>query len=148
MSRLFLFASLSIVLAVGVMLAGCSNQPSNQPAAQPDAAQDEPAATGHENHEGHDHQGSAHSEHDASGHAEHADHTGHSQHADALAKLSPADRELAEKQETCPVSGEALGAMGKPYKVTVQGREVFLCCQGCEAEIKKNPEKYLAKLPQ
>jgi len=145
MSRLFLFASLSIILAVGVMLAGCSNQPSNQPAAQPDAAQDEPAATGHE---GHDQQGSAHSNHDASGHAEHSDHAGQSQYAEALAKLSPADRELAEKQETCPVSGKPLGSMGTPYKVTVQGQEVLLCCQGCEAEIKNDPEKYLAKLSE
>jgi Cu(I)/Ag(I) efflux system membrane fusion protein len=38
--------------------------------------------------------------------------------------------------------------MGTPYKVTVQGREVFLCCPGCEAKIKGDPEKYLAKLPE
>ena len=70
------------------------------------------------------------------------------EYAAALAELSAADRVLAQKQKTCPVSGGPLGAMGKPYKVTVKGREVFLCCRGCEAEIKKNPEKYLAKLPK
>lgn len=64
----------------------------------------------------------------------------------AMAKLSPSDRALAEEQEICPVSGEPLGSMGTPYKVTVEGREVFLCCSGCEAEIKNNPEEYLAKL--
>ena len=142
MSRLFLFASLSIVLAVGMMLAGCSNQ---QPAAQPDAAQDEPAATDHNEHEGHDHGDSAHGGHEA---PEHADHSGHGQYAEAMAKLSPADRALAEKQEVCPVSGEPLGSMGTPYKVTVQGQEVLLCCPGCEAEITNNPEKYLAKVSQ
>jgi len=49
-----------------------------------------------------------------------------------LAKLSPEDRALAEKQKTCPVSGEPLGSMGVPYKLTVQGRDVLLCCPGCE----------------
>jgi Cu(I)/Ag(I) efflux system membrane fusion protein len=57
---------------------------------------------------------------------------------EALAKLSPEDRALAEKQKVCPVSGKALGAMGTPYKVTVQGRDVLLCCSGCESKIKAN----------
>lgn len=65
----------------------------------------------------------------------------------ALASLSPEDRAVAEKQKTCPVSGEPLGSMGTPYKVTVQDREVFLCCDGCEEEIKAHPDQYLAKLP-
>ena len=41
--------------------------------------------------------------------------------AEALAKLDPADQELAKKQKTCPVSGEPLGSMGTPVKVTVEG---------------------------
>ena len=53
---------------------------------------------------------------------------------------------MAEKQQTCPVSGKPLGSMGVPYKVEVKGRTVFLCCPGCEEEIKANPDKYLAKL--
>jgi len=63
-----------------------------------------------------------------------------------IAELSEADRALAEKQKVCPVSGEPLGSMGKPVKVEVKGRTVFLCCGGCEAELKKDPDKYLAKL--
>ena len=63
-----------------------------------------------------------------------------------LAKLSPQDRALAEKQKVCPVTGEALGSMGVPYKVTLQGQIVFLCCEGCEAKLRKNAEQYLAKL--
>lgn len=63
-----------------------------------------------------------------------------------LAELSPADRALAEKQKVCPVSGEPLGSMGKPVKVSAKGRTVFLCCDGCEESIKKDPDKYLAKL--
>ncbi|HBO44413.1 MAG TPA: hypothetical protein DD670_10870 [Planctomycetaceae bacterium] len=66
----------------------------------------------------------------------------------ALAKLSPEDRALAEKQKVCPVSGDLLGSMGVPYKVTVEGRDVMLCCPGCEKAIKEDPEKYLAKLPE
>jgi hypothetical protein len=65
-----------------------------------------------------------------------------------LAELSPEDRAAAEAQRVCPVSGELLGEMGKPVKITVKGRTVFLCCSGCEDEIQKNPDKYLAKLPK
>jgi Cu(I)/Ag(I) efflux system membrane fusion protein len=63
-----------------------------------------------------------------------------------LAELSVEDRELAKKQRICPVSGEVLGAMGKPIKITIKGKTVFLCCDGCEKELKENPDKYLAKL--
>jgi YHS domain-containing protein len=63
-----------------------------------------------------------------------------------LAELSVEDRELAQKQRVCPVSGELLGAMGKPFKTTVKGKTVFLCCEGCEHDLKENPDKYLAKL--
>jgi YHS domain-containing protein len=65
---------------------------------------------------------------------------------EALAALSEADRAAAEKQQVCPVTGKPLGAMGKPYKVEVKGQTVFLCCDGCEDELKKDPDKYLAKL--
>lgn len=64
----------------------------------------------------------------------------------ALAKLPPEDRKLAETQRVCPVSNEPLGSMGVPVKVTVKDRVVFLCCGGCEEELKKNADKYLAKL--
>jgi YHS domain-containing protein len=63
-----------------------------------------------------------------------------------LTELDEADRKAAEKQETCPVSGEKLGSMGKPYKVTVKGRTFFLCCDGCLPELNAHPDKYLKKL--
>ncbi len=69
------------------------------------------------------------------------------EHTEALAELSSEDRTAVSKQKTCPVSGGPLGGMGKPYKVTVKGRDVFLCCQGCEGAITDDPDKYLAKLP-
>jgi Cu(I)/Ag(I) efflux system membrane fusion protein len=63
-----------------------------------------------------------------------------------LAKLSPADRTLAEKQKVCPVTDALLGSMGVPSKVTVKGRTVFLCCDGCAEKLNRNADKYLAKL--
>ena len=63
-----------------------------------------------------------------------------------LAKLDATDRKLAEKQKVCPVSGELLGSMGKPHKVTLQGRTVFLCCPGCEEELRANADEYLKKV--
>jgi hypothetical protein len=65
---------------------------------------------------------------------------------EGLAELPEADRALAEKQEVCPVSGGPLGSMGKPVKITVKGKTLFLCCAGCEPKINKDPDKYLAKL--
>jgi hypothetical protein len=67
--------------------------------------------------------------------------------ADALARLAPADRALAARQKTCPVTGEPLGSMGTPVRVEVAGRTVFLCCRGCVADLQANPERYLSKLP-
>ena len=65
---------------------------------------------------------------------------------EAFAALSEADRAAAEKQHVCPVTDKPLGTMGKPYKVQVKGQTVFLCCDGCEEELQKDPDKYLAKL--
>lgn len=57
--------------------------------------------------------------------------------------------------DTCPVTGEKLGSMGKPidylYKYkTADGKErvrlVRFCCSACPATFKKDPEKYLKKI--
>jgi Cu(I)/Ag(I) efflux system membrane fusion protein len=61
--------------------------------------------------------------------------------------LSAADRVLASRQKVCPVTDEPLDSMGGPVRVDVGGRTVFVCCKGCEAPLRKSPEKYLAKLP-
>jgi membrane fusion protein, copper/silver efflux system len=52
------------------------------------------------------------------------------------------------RQKVCPVTGEPLGSMGPPVRVTVEGRVIFLCCKGCEPELRRNPRKYLAKVPE
>jgi hypothetical protein len=55
---------------------------------------------------------------------------------------SEADRDAAIRQSICPVSGKPLGSMGKPIKINVQGRDVFLCCSGCEDSLREEPQKY------
>lgn len=66
----------------------------------------------------------------------------------ALSELPAGDRRLAETQRECPVSGMPLGSMGVPIKVVVQGRTVFICCEGCRESLLAEPTKYLAKLDQ
>ncbi|NQU24467.1 MAG: efflux RND transporter periplasmic adaptor subunit [Candidatus Nealsonbacteria bacterium] len=64
----------------------------------------------------------------------------------ALAKLSEEDRALAKRQRICPVTDARLGSMGTPPKVDVNGRTVFICCEGCREPLLEEREKYLAKL--
>ncbi len=47
---------------------------------------------------------------------------------------------------TCPVSGDKLGGMGKPYVFVYQGQEVKLCCPDCKKDFDKDPAKYIAKI--
>jgi YHS domain-containing protein len=63
-------------------------------------------------------------------------------------ELSAADKALVARQKVCPVTNQPLDSMGGPVKVVVNGRTVFVCCEGCEPALRKNPEKYLAKLPR
>jgi len=60
--------------------------------------------------------------------------------------LTEADKALIEKQKLCLVAEEPLGSMGTPIKLTVKGRDVFLCCEGCREAVLNDPDKYLAKL--
>jgi YHS domain-containing protein len=53
---------------------------------------------------------------------------------------------VALRQRICPVSEKELGSMSAPPKVVIDGQEVFLCCAGCEEELRKEPEKYLAEI--
>ena len=51
----------------------------------------------------------------------------------------------AVEQTICPVMG---GSINKDIFVEYQGKKVYFCCESCKADFEKNPEKYLAKLPQ
>lgn len=65
-----------------------------------------------------------------------------------LSQLSGEDKVLARQQGVCPVADTPLGSMGAPVKVLVEGRPVFICCEGCRAPLLAEPAKYLAKLRQ
>ena len=65
-----------------------------------------------------------------------------------LKELSTEDYKSAMAQHMCPVSGEMLGTMGAPEKVDVNGKSVWICCDGCKDKLLADPDKYLAKLNQ
>ena len=50
------------------------------------------------------------------------------------------------KLETCLVSDEKLGEMGKPFVFEHKGQEIKLCCKSCKKDFDKDPDKYLKKL--
>ena len=67
---------------------------------------------------------------------------------EALEPLSETDRALAEAQVICPVTEVRLGSMGMgtPIKLEVDGRTVFICCEGCRDGIVDEPKKYFKVL--
>jgi membrane fusion protein, copper/silver efflux system len=62
----------------------------------------------------------------------------------ALAQLPPDERRLAQSQAFCPILPKnRLGSMGVPFKVMLEGRPVFLCCEGCKEDALADPAKTL-----
>ncbi len=57
----------------------------------------------------------------------------------ALAAAAP------QYQTTCPVLG---GNVDREVYVDYQGKRIYFCCKGCDAEFKKDPEKYLQKMKE
>ena len=51
----------------------------------------------------------------------------------------------AQPQTTCPVLG---GKINKQTYTAYKGQRIYFCCQGCDAQFKKNPEKYLQKMKE
>ena len=48
-------------------------------------------------------------------------------------------------QTTCPV---LTGDVDKSVYADYQGKRIYFCCKGCDAEFKKDPEKYMKKLQE
>ena len=67
---------------------------------------------------------------------------------EALAKLSPEDRKLAEAQKNCAVSGEPLGSMGTPIKLMLNGEPAFICCKSCQKRAEADPSATLKKVAE
>ena len=62
-------------------------------------------------------------------------------------RATKADADAIAHQKVCPVMDEKLGSMGKPWKVSVNGQDVYVCCKGCIKFLQKTPKKFLAKIP-
>jgi anti-sigma factor RsiW len=65
-----------------------------------------------------------------------------------LATLDPADRRVAESQQTCAADDCSfrLGTNGPPVKLVLQGTPVFCCCPECELWARAHPRETLAKV--
>lgn len=48
-------------------------------------------------------------------------------------------------QKTCPVMG---GEINKDLYVDYKGKRIYVCCEGCLAKLKKDPEMYSKKLEE
>jgi len=65
----------------------------------------------------------------------------------AMARLSPEDRKLAETQIFCAIDQDSrLGSTGPILKEMCKGRPVFICCKGCAAEVRANPDEAVKML--
>jgi YHS domain-containing protein len=64
----------------------------------------------------------------------------------AIKELPDAEQSVATAQFICPVSAHNLGSMGKPVKVTAEGRTFYICCDSCEEKVKSDPKAVIAKL--
>jgi uncharacterized protein (TIGR03000 family) len=66
--------------------------------------------------------------------------------AAGLDELAPKDRKQAAEQKFCALQPEnRLGAMGRPVKVMLKGKPVFLCCEACVKQARGAPERTLAR---
>ena len=63
-------------------------------------------------------------------------------------KLPSGQAELAVAQGFCPIADSRLGAMGVPIPVDVNGQTVFICCEGCRADLLGDPAKHLKHLAE
>lgn len=61
-----------------------------------------------------------------------------------VTKSTLADQAAINAQKLCKVSGEELGSMGGPLKVSRGGKSILICCGGCVKAIKADPDKYFA----
>jgi Cu(I)/Ag(I) efflux system membrane fusion protein len=63
-------------------------------------------------------------------------------------KLPPDEAALAIKQGFCPIADTRLGEMGVPIAIDVNGQSIFVCCEGCRADLLQDPDKALKHLAE
>jgi YHS domain-containing protein len=62
-----------------------------------------------------------------------------------LAKLPPDERMAIEAQKYCAVQPKNfLGPMGAPVKLQIEGKTVYVCCNGCKKGAQANPTATLS----
>lgn len=62
----------------------------------------------------------------------------------AAIRMLPEDEQPAAlEQVICPVTKFKLGSMGVPPKVRVDGKDIFLCCEGCRDGLLEDPQSYV-----
>ena len=59
--------------------------------------------------------------------------------------IAKAEKVDISKQQVCPVMG---GKINKKLYYEYNGQKIYVCCDGCIAKIKENPEKYLKKVKE
>jgi len=62
--------------------------------------------------------------------------------ASAFAGPGPANVPKDYPLKKCVVSDDPLGEHGKAIKVTYKGTDIYLCCNDCMKDFKKDPAKY------
>lgn len=62
-----------------------------------------------------------------------------------MATQTATETAAAGEQTICPVMGNPIN---KDIFVEYKGKKVYFCCPDCKAQFEKEPEKYIAKLPQ
>lgn len=67
-----------------------------------------------------------------------------------LAKVKAAAKPVAKTKpytlNTCIVTDQKLGSMGKPVVLVHEDQEIKFCCQPCVVRFNANPKQYMAKL--
>src|ERR1017187_934096 len=66
--------------------------------------------------------------------------------ADTNAPAKSDKKLIPDKLATCPVSGDKLGEMGKPFLMEYKDQEVKLCCKDCKKDFDKDPAKFMKKI--
>lgn len=64
----------------------------------------------------------------------------------AIQMLPDEEQQPALEQVICPVTKYKLGSMGVPPKAIIDGKAIYLCCEGCREGLMEDPQGYLTLL--
>ena len=72
----------------------------------------------------------------------------HAEESMAPAVAEKADAAVEVGNKFCPISGEKVGQMGEPEKITYKGKIYNLCCSMCVKDFNKDPEAAITKIEE